>query len=86
MYPSTKEIKVDLNQTYEFKYDFKEYFNHNNIYRLVYSIDKAERDVILQFKYNIFIVYKNLIAINPLIANNEIKKGESYKIYIRPIF
>ena len=93
MYPSTKEITVDLNQTYEFKYDFKEYFNHNKIYRLIYSIDKAERDVILQFKYNIFIVYKNSITDNPLkichgdicqnnITNYEIKKGEFYKIYI----
>ena len=97
MYPSTKEITVDLNQTYEFKYDFKEYFNHNKIYRLIYSIDKAERDVILQFKYNIFIVYKNSIASNPLrichgeicqnnITNYEIKKGESYKIYISTNF
>ena len=24
MYPSTQEIEVNLNKTYEFKYDFKE--------------------------------------------------------------
>ena len=52
MYPSTKEIKVDLNQEYEFKYDFKGNYNHNKIYKVIYSIDKAEKDVILQFKYN----------------------------------
>ena len=97
MYPSTKEITVVLNQTYEFKYDFKEYFNHNKSYQLIYSVDKAERDVILQFKYNKFIIYKNSITYNPLkichgeicqnnITNYEIKKGESYKIYISTNF
>ena len=35
MHPSTKEIKVDLNQEYEFKYDFKGNYNHNKIYKVI---------------------------------------------------
>ena len=97
MYPTTKEIKVKFNKTYEFKYDFKRYYNHKKIFRLIYSIDKAENDSILEFKYNNFTVYNNSIASNPLkicykekcetnITIYEIKKGEPYKIYINTNF
>ena len=93
MHPSTQEIKVNLNQTYELKYDFKSNYNHNKIYHLIYSIDKVEKDVRLEFKYNSFIGSKDFIANNPLkvyhgekcktnITAYRINKGESYKIYI----
>ena len=93
MHPSTQEIKVNLNQTYELKYDFKSNYNHNKIYHLIYSIDEAEKDVRLEFKYNSFIGNTDFIANNPLkvchgekcktnITAYRINKGESYKIYI----
>ena len=92
--PTTEEIQIKLNQTYQWKYNLKAYFTHNKIYQLVYSINKSEKDAILEFKYdNNFNVENNIIAPNPLkichgeICNNSIttyniKKGESYKIYI----
>ena len=52
MNPSTVEIKVDLNKKYEWKYDFSGDINCSPHYKLIYSIDKAEKDMILQFKYN----------------------------------
>ena len=93
MHPSTQEIKVYLNQTYQNKYDFKANYTHNKIYQLIYSIDEAVKDIILQFKYNNFFEHENFTANNPLkichgkkcrsnITNYKISKGESYKIYI----
>ena len=92
--PTTEEIQIKLNQTYQWKYNLKAYFTQNKIYQLVYSINKSEKDAILEFKYdNNFNVENNIIAPNPLkichgeICNNSITtynitKGESYKIYI----
>ena len=94
LHPSTNEIKVDLNQIYEWKYDIKSFFPLSKKYQLTYSIDNAEKDAIFEFKYNDkFEVDNNFLAPNPLkICNGEIcktdlntyeiKKGESYKIYI----
>ena len=98
IFPSTKEIKVNLNQIYEWKYDFSTNWNNRNYEydaaRLIYSIDKAEKDALLEFKYNDKLVacdgklIPNPIKINHgetsenNIINYEIKKGESYKIYI----
>ena len=98
MNPSTVEIKVDLNKKYEWKYDFSGAIDLESQYELIYSIDKAEKDMILQFKYkeNIYIPY---YYIGDIHANNPLKicpgggfcsvgrtykicKGESYKIYI----
>ena len=94
LHPSTNEIKVDLNQIYEWKYDIKSFFPLSKKYQLTYSIDNAEKDAIFEFKYNDkFEVDNNFLSPNPLkICNGEIcktdlntyeiKKGESYKIYI----
>ena len=94
LHPSTNEIKVDLNQIYEWKYDIKSFFHLSKKYQLTYSIDNAEKDAIFEFKYNDkFEVDNNFLSPNPLkICNGEIcktdlntyeiKKGESYKIYI----
>ena len=96
MNPSTNEIKVNLNETYEWKYDVKEIITDLNLksYNITYSIDNAEKDVLLVFKYNNkFKIEDNLMASNPLrvchrkkcksnITSYIIKKGESYKIYI----
>ena len=99
MNPSTNEIKVDLKQTYQWKYSFT-YLNKDIFGErveknpLTYSIDKAEKDAILEFKYDSkYKVVKNKFAGTPskichgetckyIITNYEIKKGESYKIYI----
>ena len=94
LHPSTNEIKVDLNQIYEWKYDIKSFFHLSKKYQLTYSIDNAEKDAIFEFKYNDkFEVDNNFLSPNPLkicngeicktdVTNCEIKKGESYKIYI----
>ena len=94
MHPSTQEIKIDLNQTYELKYDYKRTCEHQITSSLIYSIDNIEYNILLEFKYNEkLIVDKNINASNPLniwdgkeiktdIINYEMSKGESYKIYI----
>ena len=97
MNPSSKEINVNLNQTYEWKYDFKYTYSETVFfpYELKYSIENTEKDAILEFKYNNnFKVKEDLLAPNPLkicqkeqcktnITTYDIKKGESYKIYIK---
>ena len=94
--PSTYEIKVNLNETYQWEYDIKQSCLDSKIlpYKFTYSIDNAEKDVILQFKYNDkFQIDNGLVASNPLsichgeqcqndTTTYEIKKGESYKLYI----
>ena len=94
MNPSISEIKVDLNQKYEWKYDYKMVRTDNITYSLTYSIDNAEKDAILEFKYNDKLkISGNYMAPNPLkifhknnyinqITTYEIKKGESYKIIV----
>ena len=94
MLPTTYEVGIKLNQTYEWKYNLINYYLNSNVYQLKYSIDKAEKDAILEFKYdNNMKVENNVIALNPskicheeICQNNittyNIKKGESYKIYI----
>ena len=98
MYLSTQEIKVNLNQTYEFKYDFKRTCGHQITSNLIYSIDNAEYNALLQFRYNNkLIVDKNMNAGNPMkildgkeyktnITSYIINKGNSYKIYINTKF
>ena len=98
MYLSTQEIKVNLNQTYEFKYDFKRTCGHQIASNLIYSIDNAEYNALLQFKYNNkLIIDKNMNAGNPMkildgkeyktnITSYIINKGNSYKIYINTKF
>ena len=94
--PSTYEIKVNLNETYQWEYDIKQSCldSKNLPYKFTYSIDNAEKDVILQFNYNDkFQIDNGLVASNPLsichgeqcqndTTTYEIKKGESYKLYI----
>ena len=94
--PSTYEIKVNLNETYQWEYDIKQSCLDSKIlpYKFTYSIDNAEKDIILQFKYNDkFQIDNGLVAANPLsichgeqcqndTTTYEIKKGESYKLYI----
>ena len=94
IYSSTQEIKVDLNQTYEFKYDFKRTCGHQITSQMTYSIDNATYNALLDLIYNDkLIIDKNINASNPLIIwdgkenktdiiNYEIYKGKSYKIYI----
>ena len=99
MNPSTNEIKVDLNQIYEWKYDFMwNFIKYVYLFSnspLIYSIDNAEKDVVLEFKYNnnYKIGYYQNVP-NPMqicqekrcnVASStyEIKKGESYKIIFK---
>ena len=98
MNPSTKEIKVKLNQIYEWKYDFHWYWEYKEIVvenvPLIYSIENAEKDAILEFEYNNKQkIGFNYFTPNPMkichgdqcmtkINTYEVKKGESYKIYI----
>ena len=88
MHPSTDEIKVDLNETYEWKYDVTELVFQN--YQIIYSIDNAERDVTFIFNFKDTIPGKTVK--NPFkvchgeecqedITTYDFKKGESYKIY-----
>ena len=71
MNPSTNEIKVDLKQTYQWKYGFtylnKDIFGERVEQNpLTYSIDKAEKDAILEFKYDSeYKVVKNKFAGTP---------------------
>ena len=92
MFPSIKEIKVDLKKKYEWKYDYKESCKHNIISYLTYSIDNAEEDLFFDFNYTDNLhIYGNYTAPNPLkifykneyitnISYFNITKGESYKI------
>jgi len=85
MHPSTEEIKVDLNETYETKYDFNDLFDTND--SMIFSIDNAERDVTFIFKYkenaqNPFEICHGEECIKN-ITTYDFKKGESYKIYAR---
>ena len=94
MLPTTYEVDIKLNQTYEWKYNTKFAFINTNVYQLSYSINKAEKDAILEFKYNNnFNIKDNLLAPNPSkicigeickngITTYNIIKGESYKIII----
>ena len=88
MHPSTDEIKVDLNETYEWKYDVTLFVFQN--YQIIYSIDNAERDVTFIFNFKDTIPGKTVK--NPFkvchgeecqedITTYDFKKGESYKIY-----
>ena len=68
MYPSTKEIKVDIYKTSQFKYNIREAFGgKSQTYQLTYSLDNAEKDTKLKFKYNDNFIYEaDKIATNPL--------------------
>ena len=52
MFPSTKPITVDLKQKYELKYDFVVTLPNTIVNPFFYSIDKAEKDAILEIKFN----------------------------------
>ena len=85
MHLSTDEIKVDLNETYETKFDFNGLFDTND--SMIFSIDNAERDVTFIFKYkenaqNPFEICHGEECIKN-ITTYDFKKGESYKIYAR---
>ena len=94
MLPTTYEVGIKLNQTYEWKYNIINSFILSDVYHLSYSINKAEKDALLEFKYdNNMKIENNLVAPNPSkicqgeickngITTYNIKKGESYKIYI----
>ena len=56
MNPSINEIKVDLKQKYEWKFNYNYKLAHNIQYPLVYSIDKAKKDATLMFRYNNFVI------------------------------
>ena len=78
MYPSTSEIKVDLKQRYEFKYDYKETLADKQVSDLTFSIDNAEEDKLLEFYFNDnFNIYENSKAPNPIkIFHNNYYIGE----------
>ena len=92
--PTTEEVKIKLYQTYEWKYNLNINLIQIRDFQLIYSIDKSEKDAILEFKYdNNFKIEDNVMASNPSkichgticlngITNYNITKGESYKIYI----
>ncbi len=106
MNPSSDEIKVNLSEIYEWKYDFQRSYATDELNTakhyvelltrspLLYTIDDAEKDVILEFDYNDkFIVEDNLTITNPMmiwdkdgirseLTTYEIKKGDSLKIYM----
>ena len=93
--PLNEELPIKLNQNYEWKYNLKKTLFNTANYQLVYIINKSEKDAIMNFKYdNNFKVEENVIAQNPSkichgnicingITTYNIKKGESYKIYIK---
>lgn len=88
MHLSTDEIKVDLNEKYEWKYDYNDILTKE--YKIIYSIDNAEKDVTFTFKYKETIEGKKVQ--NPFevchgeecqkgVTTYDFEKGESYKIY-----
>ena len=50
--PTTEEVKIKLYQTYEWKYNLNINLIQIRDFQLVYSIDKSEKDAILEFKYD----------------------------------
>ena len=44
--PTTEEIPIKLNQTYQWKYNIISYLFEQTTYQLVYSINKSEKDAI----------------------------------------
>ncbi len=91
MHLSTDEIKVDLNEKYEWKYDCNGILINEP--KIVYSIDNAEKDVTFIFKYKETIGGQKVQ--NPFevchgeeckkgVTTYDFEKGESYKIYATP--
>ena len=92
MNPSTQEIKLNILQSYRWKYNCMVTDIVDKIYELTYSINKAEKDAILELSYNKNMkIDEDYFASNPFkiihnnrnvtgITNYEIRKGESYKI------
>ena len=94
MNPSTQEIKLNMLQSYRWKYNCMVTNIVDKIYELTYSINKAEKDAILELSYNENMkIDEDYFAPNPfrIIHNNhnttgittyEIRKGETYKIIV----
>ena len=94
MNPSIKEIKLNILQSYRWKYNCMVTDIVDKIYELTYSINKAEKDAILELSYNKNMkIDEDYFAHNPFkilhnnrwttgITNYEIRKGESYKIIV----
>jgi hypothetical protein len=87
--PSWNEIKVDLSKMYQWKFDYKSIIGLES--NLIYSIENADKNVTLKFKYN---KNFNKDLPNPFkvcrgedcLSNFEtydIEPGESYKIYVK---
>ena len=94
MNPSTQEIKLNMLQSYRWKYNCMVTDIVDKIYELTYSINKAEKDAILELSYNKNMkIDEDYFASNPFkiihnnrnvtgITNYEIRKGETYKIIV----
>jgi hypothetical protein len=91
--PTTKEIVVNLDQVYEWKYSIQALFFNTEPFVLTYSINNAEKDAILKFNYDNNMKVKDKEITNPMrlchgdtcqsnLTSYNIKKGESYKILI----
>ena len=91
--PTTKEIAVNLDQVYEWKYSIQALFFNTEQFVLTYSINNAEKDAILKFNYDNNMKVEDKEITNPMrlcqgdtcqsnLTSYNIKKGESYKILI----
>ena len=91
--PTTKEIAVNLEQVYEWKYSIQALYFNTEPFVLTYSINNAEKDAILKFNYDNNMKVKDKEITNPMrlchgdtcqsnLTSYNIKKGESYKILI----
>ena len=91
--PTTKEIAVNLDQVYEWKYSIQALFFNTEPFVLTYSINNAEKDAILKFNYDNNMKVEDKEITNPMrlchgdtcqsnLTSYNIKKGESYKILI----
>ena len=91
--PTTKEIAVNLDQVYEWKYSIQALYFNTEPFVLTYSINNAEKDAILKFNYDNNMKVKDKEITNPMrlchgdtcqsnLTSYNIKKGESYKILI----
>ena len=93
--PSNKELKVDLTQKYQWKYDYVSFIGVET--KLIYTIEKSEKNVTFIFRYNSEMELDDeSIVSNPFvvcqgevckdnISTYDFVEGESYKIYAKVI-
>ena len=93
--PAYNEIKVNLTKKYEWKFDYENKIGNSR--DLIYIINKSEKTVTFEFKYNSKMKLSDgSFAQNPFqvchggtcsdsVTTYEFKEGESYKIYAKVI-